>query len=112
MLEHCSTLELLSAIIDTFSRHAVIWASMDVKGIIIAALDTVYHSLRSRSIQSISLLTLLIEFDGGRYLNDISREEVRTDLAKVTHVRELLVFSSFRSIDTELGSSTGSCVSS
>lgn len=89
MLERCSTEELLLALIDTFRRHAVIWASMDVKGLIIAALDTVYHSWKSRKITSMSLLALLIEFDGGRYLSDLSREEVRTDSTKFSRVSGL-----------------------
>ncbi|KAJ3781694.1 hypothetical protein GGU10DRAFT_98188 [Lentinula aff. detonsa] len=84
MLEHCSTEELLLAVIDTFRRHAVIWASMDVKGVIINALDFVHHSWKMRGIQSKPLLALLVEFDGGRYLSDASREEVRTDLAAFT----------------------------
>ncbi|KAJ4468328.1 hypothetical protein J3R30DRAFT_3305964 [Lentinula aciculospora] len=84
MLEHCSTEELLLAVIDTFRRHAVIWASMDVKRMIINALDSVHHSWKMRGIQSKPLLALLVEFDGGRYLSDVSREEVRTDLATFT----------------------------
>ncbi|KAJ3876102.1 hypothetical protein F5051DRAFT_44422 [Lentinula edodes] len=84
MLEHCSTEELLLAVIDTFRRHAVIWASMDVKGMIINALDSVHYSWKMRGIQSKPLLALLVEFDGGRYLSDVSREEVRTDLAAFT----------------------------
>ncbi|KIK68882.1 hypothetical protein GYMLUDRAFT_67582 [Collybiopsis luxurians FD-317 M1] len=84
MLEHCSTEELLLAVIDTFRRHAIIWASMDVKGTIIAALDSVHHSWKMRGIQSRPLLALLVEFDSGRYLSEMSREEVRTDLAAFT----------------------------
>lgn len=92
MLEHCSTEELLLAVIDTFRRHAVIWASMDVKGMIINALDSVHYSWKMRGIQSKPLLALLVEFDGGRYLSDVSREEVRTDLAAFTLVVLLLEF--------------------
>ncbi|KAJ3761793.1 hypothetical protein EV360DRAFT_37070 [Lentinula raphanica] len=84
MLEHCSTEELLLAVIDTFRRHAVIWASMDVKSVIIKALDSVHHSWKMRGIQSKPLLVLLVEFDAGRYLSDASREEVRNDLAAFT----------------------------
>ncbi|KAF9070892.1 hypothetical protein BDP27DRAFT_1419656 [Rhodocollybia butyracea] len=84
MLEHCSTEELLLAIIDTFRRHAVIWASMDVKGLVITTLDSVHHSWKMRGIQSRPLLALLVEFDGGKYLSDMSRDEIRTDLAAFT----------------------------
>ncbi|KAF8828838.1 hypothetical protein HHX47_DHR3000082 [Lentinula edodes] len=81
MLEHCSTEELLLAVIDTFRRHAVIWASMDVKGMIINALDSVHYSWKMRGIQSKPLLALLVEFDGGRYLSDVSREEALQPIA-------------------------------
>ncbi|KAF5388867.1 hypothetical protein D9757_005681 [Collybiopsis confluens] len=84
MLQHCSTEELLLAVINTFRRHAIIWTSMDVKCTIIGALDSVHHSWKARGIQSRPLLALLVEFDGGRHLSDTSRDEVRTDLTAFT----------------------------
>ncbi|ESK91038.1 rna polymerase ii mediator complex component [Moniliophthora roreri MCA 2997] len=83
LLEHSSTADLLIPVIDTFRRHATVWAAMDVKRDIIVALSSAHHVWKLRGIQSRPLLALLMEFDAGRYLTDALREEIANDIAVV-----------------------------
>ncbi|RDB24995.1 Mediator of RNA polymerase II transcription subunit 12 [Hypsizygus marmoreus] len=80
LLEHSITIDLLIAVIDTLHRFAVIWASMNAMGQIIFALDTAHQSWKARGIQSRPLLSLLLEFDNGRYLSMASRDRITTDI--------------------------------
>ncbi|KAG7090909.1 hypothetical protein E1B28_009986 [Marasmius oreades] len=84
LLENSSTVELLITAIDTFHRHATVWAAMDVKRDIISTLNTAHHVWKHRGIQSRPLLALLTEFDAGRYLSDILREEIAADISIMT----------------------------
>ncbi|THV06762.1 hypothetical protein K435DRAFT_711026 [Dendrothele bispora CBS 962.96] len=81
ILGHCSTVDLLSVVIDTFRRHAIIWASMDLMGHIVSALNA---SRRQWEIKSRPLLALLVEFDRGRYLSESAREEILADIRAYT----------------------------
>ncbi|KAF8995454.1 hypothetical protein BDQ17DRAFT_1430355 [Cyathus striatus] len=85
MLEHTTSSELLIGIIDSLHRYATIWACMDMLPAITLALDTAHQQWKSRGTQSRPLLTLLMEFDNGRYLGDTSRERILSDIAFFTH---------------------------
>ncbi|KAF5370753.1 hypothetical protein D9758_002110 [Tetrapyrgos nigripes] len=81
ILGQCSSVDLLSVIIDTFRRYAVIWASMNSIGEIVCALN---ESRRQWEIKSRPLLALLVEFDHGRYLSESAREEILADIHAYT----------------------------
>lgn len=86
MLEHSTTVDLLTAVIDTLHRFATLWASMDLMGSIINGLYSAHHLWKIRGIQSRALLALLMEFDHGRYLTETSREQILADISSFTLV--------------------------
>ncbi|EGO25090.1 hypothetical protein SERLADRAFT_368519 [Serpula lacrymans var. lacrymans S7.9] len=85
ILEHASSVDLLTAVNETFHRFATIWTSMNVTGTITAALHAAHLVWRTRGIQMRSLLALLVEMDNGRHLDVTSREHVAADIASFTH---------------------------
>lgn len=90
MLEHSSDVDSMNSLINTFYRYAAIWACMDVMPTIVKALDTAHHVWKLRGLQSRPLLSLLMKFDNGRYLDEISRDRIISDIAAFTLVRFLL----------------------
>ncbi|KAF5386158.1 hypothetical protein D9615_002361 [Tricholomella constricta] len=80
LLEHTTTLDLLIAVIDTLHRFATIWACMNAMGSIITALDKAHQVWKARGIQSRPLLSLLLEFDIGKHLNEASRDRITSDI--------------------------------
>ncbi|KAF8070344.1 hypothetical protein FPV67DRAFT_1413891 [Lyophyllum atratum] len=84
LLEHSTGVDLLIAVIDTLHRFATIWACMNVMGSIIAALDKAHQVWKARGIQSRPLLSLLLEFDGGKHLSDTSRNRITADITVFT----------------------------
>jgi mediator of RNA polymerase II transcription subunit 12 len=80
------------AVIDTLHRFATIWACMNAIGTIITALDTAHQVWKVRGVQSRPLLSLLLEFDDGRYLSDVTRKHITADITAFTLV-SLVVFS-------------------
>ncbi|KAJ7594649.1 hypothetical protein C8J56DRAFT_444559 [Mycena floridula] len=83
MLQYSTALDLLQAVVDTLRRYAIIWASMDVIPEITTALYAA-HQLRKTRGTYRSLLLLLMDFDGGRYLPDDAREQIITDMTSFT----------------------------
>ncbi|KAG6886295.1 hypothetical protein C0993_006705 [Termitomyces sp. T159_Od127] len=84
LLEYSATVDLLIAVIDTFHRYSTIWACMDEFRSIVAALDKAHQVWKARGIQSRPLLSLLLDFDGGRYLSDVSRERIEAEFTMFT----------------------------
>ncbi|GLB37302.1 putative transcription mediator complex subunit Med12 [Lyophyllum shimeji] len=84
LLEHSTTGDLLIAVIDTLHRFSTIWACMNAMGSIVSALDRAHQVWKARGIQSRPLLSLLLEFDGGKHLNDLSRTRITADIALFT----------------------------
>ncbi|KAH0589220.1 hypothetical protein H2248_004982 [Termitomyces sp. 'cryptogamus'] len=84
LLEHSATVDLLIAIIDTFHRFSTIWACMNEVRSIVAALDKAHQVWKARGIQSRPLLSLLLDFDDGKYLSNVSRERITTDVTMFT----------------------------
>lgn len=59
---------------------------MDAMGRIATALDDAHQVWRNRGVRSRHLLSLLLEFDNGRFLNEASRERLYTDINGLTLV--------------------------
>ncbi|TFK74611.1 hypothetical protein BDN72DRAFT_955610 [Pluteus cervinus] len=80
VLEHCVTNDLLTAVIETLQRFSTVWACMDAMNRIVPELDNAHQLWRGRGVRSRTLLDLLLEFDNGRYLSDVSRQRVVADV--------------------------------
>lgn len=94
MLQHPSTPEMLTAVIETIHRYFIIWTSMNAVSMITHAIYSAHQAARMKGIQSRALLMLLEELDTGRYLDSPSREHVAADFAALTHVSCRLPLSS------------------
>ncbi|TDL22582.1 hypothetical protein BD410DRAFT_821184 [Rickenella mellea] len=81
LLGHTSTNALLIPILETLRRHVDIWACMNVVSTITHALHSTHQSWKSRGVQSRALLSLLTELDGGRHLDDASRQQITSDIS-------------------------------
>lgn len=81
MLEHCTEVHAMNAIIGIFYRYSVIWACMDEVSTIVAALDSAHQLWKQRGIQSRPLLTLITQLDNDRYLSAASRERNAADVS-------------------------------
>lgn len=79
VLEHTATVDLLAAVVGSLHRFATIWACMDAMRVIVKALYAAHQLWKSRGVRSRPLLSLLVEFDRGLYLDDRDREIVLTD---------------------------------
>ncbi|KAG6866656.1 hypothetical protein C0991_000766 [Blastosporella zonata] len=77
-------MDLLLAVIDTLHRFSTIWACMNGMQVIVVALDKAQQVWKTRGIQSRPLLSLLLEFDAGRYLSTVSRERITADITMFT----------------------------
>lgn len=86
MLEHPSTPETMTAVIETIHRYSIIWTSMNAVSILTHALYSAHQVSREKGIQSRALLMLLSELDTGRFLDSPSREHVAADFAALAHV--------------------------
>ncbi|KAG6920074.1 hypothetical protein DXG01_010142 [Tephrocybe rancida] len=84
LLEHAITADLLVPVIDTLHRFSTIWACMGGIQAIVVALDKAHQAWKSRGIQSRPLLSLLLEFDAGKYLSDVSRDRITADITTFT----------------------------
>ncbi|KAJ6602183.1 hypothetical protein B0H10DRAFT_2167359 [Mycena sp. CBHHK59/15] len=84
-LQHSTTVDLLNAVIDTLQRFTCIWTCMNITGTIVNALYSAHqHWKKIRGGEFRALLNLLVEFDDGRYLDDISRSHLNTDISSFT----------------------------
>lgn len=86
MLEQCTDAESTSSLLGTFDRYLTIWNCMDVMPTIVKALDGLHQVLKHRGAQSRPLLTLLMKFDNGRYLGEVSRSRICSDITAFTLV--------------------------
>ncbi|KAG6829453.1 hypothetical protein H0H92_004513 [Tricholoma furcatifolium] len=91
LLEHSTTADLLVAVLNTLHRFSTIWACMNEICTIVAALDKTHQSWKARGISSRPLLSLLLEFDAGRYLGDVSRERIVTDMTIFTSALQPMI---------------------
>lgn len=81
VLEHATTIDILSVVINALQRFATIWACMDVMGNITSALYNAHQVWKARGIQCRPLLALLLDFDNNTHLDSLSRERITTDVA-------------------------------
>lgn len=79
-------MDLLTAVIDTFHRFALIWTCINANATITTALYNTHQIWRARGIQSRGLLALLMQVDNGRHLHPASREQVAADISAFTLV--------------------------
>ncbi|KAJ7502832.1 hypothetical protein B0H11DRAFT_1986564 [Mycena galericulata] len=85
VLQHSTTVDLLTAVIDALHRFTCIWTCMNVMGTIVHALYSAHQRWKkSRGGEFRALLNLLVEFDDGRYLDDASRSHVNADISTFT----------------------------
>ncbi|KAJ7755754.1 hypothetical protein DFH07DRAFT_490213 [Mycena maculata] len=85
VLQHSTTVDLLTAVIDTLHRFTCIWTCMNVTGTIVHALYSAHQRWKkSRGGEFRALLNLLVELDDGRYLDDASRSHVNADISTFT----------------------------
>ena len=92
VLEHASSIDLLTAVMETIKQHIEVWACMDVIKTIALALHTKHQSLKTRGNPNSSVLDLLIEMDQGRYLDQNAREVVLNDRAAYTNVKKSFIY--------------------
>ncbi|KAJ7251846.1 hypothetical protein B0H12DRAFT_1202710 [Mycena haematopus] len=84
-LQRSTTVDLLTAVIDTLHRFACIWNCMNATGTIVNALFSAHQRWKkTRGGEFRALLNLLVEFDDGRYLDEASRSHVNTDISSFT----------------------------
>ncbi|KAJ7128929.1 hypothetical protein C8R43DRAFT_1026393 [Mycena crocata] len=84
-LQHSATVDLLTAVIDTLHRFTCIWTCMNVTRTIVNALYSAHQRWKKiRGGEFRALLNLLVEFDDGRYLDEVSRSHVDTDITTFT----------------------------
>ncbi|KAJ7124966.1 hypothetical protein C8R44DRAFT_127826 [Mycena epipterygia] len=82
VLQHSATVDLLTAVIDTLHRFTCIWTCMNVTGNIVNALYSAHQRWKkTRGGEFRALLNLLVEFDDGRYLDEVSRSNVNADIS-------------------------------
>ncbi|KAG6857783.1 hypothetical protein H0H87_004199 [Tephrocybe sp. NHM501043] len=84
LLENSIAVDLLIAVIDTLHRFSTIWACMNGIEVIVTALDKAQQVWKARGIQCRPLLSLLLEFDAGKYLSNVSRERITADITMFT----------------------------
>ncbi|KDQ49550.1 hypothetical protein JAAARDRAFT_42784 [Jaapia argillacea MUCL 33604] len=85
VLEQIPTIAMLTAVLETLRRLTTIWACMNATGSICTALHTAHQFWRQQGIQTRALMTLLIEMDNGRHLDQASRDHVVGDLTAFAH---------------------------
>ncbi|KAJ7668448.1 hypothetical protein DFH06DRAFT_1181718 [Mycena polygramma] len=84
-LQHSATVDLLTAVIDTLHRFTCIWTCMNATGTIVKALFSAHQRWKkTRGGEFRALLNLLVEFDDGRYLDEVSRSHINTDISSFT----------------------------
>ncbi|KAF7301177.1 Med12 domain-containing protein [Mycena indigotica] len=84
-LQRSTTVELLTAVIDTLYRFGCIWNCMNVMGTIANALFAAHKRWKkTRGGEFRALLNALVDFDGGRFLDEISRAQVDADITSFT----------------------------
>lgn len=91
MLEHSTTLAMLSAVIETIHRYVVIWACVQRTASITAALYASHQLWKSRGVQSRKLLALLVDIDNFQHLDQASREQVVGDMSSFKDVKPFAV---------------------
>ena len=81
-----TTNDLLDDLLDTLRRHLDVWASMDVVSTITEALYNSHLSWKARGIYMRPLVTLLLEVDDCRFLDEASRQHVLEDATHYAQV--------------------------
>ncbi|EPQ57624.1 hypothetical protein GLOTRDRAFT_137894 [Gloeophyllum trabeum ATCC 11539] len=82
-LQHVTTSEMLTAVLETLRRHLKVWICMDATGSITSALYEAHQYWRHQGIQTRALLDLLTEMDAGRHLDQASRDQLEADVASL-----------------------------
>ncbi len=85
-LEHASSHELLTAVIQTLQQHMEVWACLNMMANITSSLYTAHVTWKSRGVQSRPLLNLLLDVDDGHHLEQAAREQVSADSSAFAHV--------------------------
>nr|GAT57732.1 predicted protein [Mycena chlorophos] len=84
-LQHSNAVDLLTAVVDNLYRFARIWNCMNVTGTIVTALFATHKRWKkTRGREFRALLNALMDFDGGRFLDEASRAQVNADIASFT----------------------------
>ncbi|KAF7321446.1 Med12 domain-containing protein [Mycena kentingensis (nom. inval.)] len=84
-LQHSTTADLLTVVIDALYRFTCIWNCMNVTGDLVRALYSTHKRWKKiRGGEFRALLNALVNLDGGRFLDDASRIQVQADMASFT----------------------------
>ncbi|KAF8170267.1 hypothetical protein K438DRAFT_1982787 [Mycena galopus ATCC 62051] len=84
-LRRSTTVDLLTAVIDTLHRFTCIWNCMNATGTIVDALFSAHQRWKkTRGGEFRALLNLLVDFDDGRYLEEACRSHVNNDISSFT----------------------------
>ncbi|KAH7888428.1 hypothetical protein F5I97DRAFT_1803562 [Phlebopus sp. FC_14] len=84
-LTQTSHAELVVAVGEVFHRFATIWTSMNCANMITSALYAVHLVWRTRGMQVRCMLSLLVEMDAGRHLDEAARALVAADISSFSH---------------------------
>ncbi|KAF8638047.1 hypothetical protein AX16_010679 [Volvariella volvacea WC 439] len=84
MLDRATTSDVLTAVIETLYRFSIVWSCMGAMSRIILALDAAHQEWKARGVQSRALLSLILEFDNGRFMTEENRERIISNLAALT----------------------------
>ncbi|KZT67178.1 hypothetical protein DAEQUDRAFT_673722 [Daedalea quercina L-15889] len=84
-LERATTHQLLVVVIETLCQHMEVWACMNVMRNVAAGLYAAHQYWRGRGIHSRQLLSLLMQVDKGRYLEQAQRDQVTNDVSAFSH---------------------------
>lgn len=76
----------MACVVDILHHYAAIWPCMNAIPTIVQALYDAYEAWKARGLQSRPLLGLLVEFDNGRHLTDLSRSQISSDIAAFRNV--------------------------
>ncbi|KAF9567913.1 hypothetical protein CPC08DRAFT_813741 [Agrocybe pediades] len=85
LLEQANDADSMNSLINTLCRFSTIWTCMDTVPVIVSALDMAQQAWKLRGhVPSRHLLSVLMQFDNGRYLSDSSREQITSSIASFT----------------------------
>jgi mediator of RNA polymerase II transcription subunit 12, fungi type len=86
MLDHSSSVEILTVLIETFRRYLDLWASMNVAKTIMNALHMAHIQCKARGMHSRALLSLMVEMDNGRCMDPALRKTIEAEISAFAQV--------------------------
>lgn len=86
VVRQATTTDLLMASVESLRRGMNLWSCMDAVNNIVQSLQAAHHAWKARGVHIRCLVNLLLDVDGGRFLDDVARHQLIEDAVHFAQV--------------------------